>query len=307
MGVVHFLPKGEKKCCPLRKILPMTEWLSDVQSCIDHVTSQSCEKLKEAKKKILNICKQDGVLDQEQLGSIYTNLRALDPKTRHQLQEMLKPIRTMCEKNPIRDAVDELKTCVDAKVKDSKCAKHAIKSPQYVDRIGLVTRDDLFFDCWEENQTLKSMNVSQDTVVLIDDVFNREFDSRELEERQERCERTEWSNDTLASLAKCHEHLEKQSCESWRSAGKDHPVLICGYDDVLDEKEIQELYATIKNWGTEYRDYKLEEVDAFSFMAVMKDLACKREAEVELLKKGTSIVKDTLEQNDWKKSARTTT
>ena len=71
--------------------------------------------------------------------------------------------------------------------------------------------------------------------------------------------------------------------------------------NVLDEKEIQDLYATIKNWGTEYRNYKLEDVDAFSFMAVMKDLACKREAEVELLKKGTSIVKDTLEQNDWKK------
>ena len=72
------------KCNPLLKAA------NELKTCINHVTPQSCENIeKAANKKILEICMQD----KEQLKSIYTNL---DPKTEHQLNKMLEPIRTKC-------------------------------------------------------------------------------------------------------------------------------------------------------------------------------------------------------------------
>ena len=283
----------------------MTDWLSNIQTCINHVTLQSCEKIEKANKNILKICVQGEVLDREQLKAIYTNLRALDPQTKNQLNKMLEPIRTKC--NPLLKVANELKTCVDAKVNDSKCAKETVNCPYgpqscRVERKSLVTRDDLYLDCWNENETLKSMNVSQDEKFMIDNAFNKEFDPSKLQRREERCKRTEWSKDTLASLAKCHKHLEKQNCESWRSVGKEHPIMICGLDNVLGNKEFEKLYETIHYWGTEYRvPGKLKELDAFSFWSVTKDSNCKVWAMKELIRKGKPIVADTLDQNDWKK------
>lgn len=269
----------------------MTDWLPHIWSCIDHVRSENCEKIKE--NNILIICQQDQVLNQEQLQQIVSGLSSVSNETKQQLKSMLNVLNEkheQCDDDELtRAVVDELKTCVDAKVRDPtfKCAKQ--------------TRDEIYRSCRDENERLKSMSVLDDRQILIDESFYKEeFDPSELQRRKQHCKRTAWSDETLTSLSICQKHLEKQTCKRWRSVGKEHPIMICGLDNVLNDDKFNKLYETIHYWGTNLSHWDYGDIlNNFDFMSLMQDNRCKLAAGQELIAKAMPIVRDTLYQNGW--------